>query len=102
MNKVCPCCGQTLPDAFPDGVHLSPIKRRIVERVRRAGKNGILTDDLFDFVYADDPDGGPLSGKICLQAHVWQINRRLRVIGKVIRAPKGGNRRATSYVLKDL
>ena len=102
MSKTCSCCGQTLPEELPFGIKLSKLKMRIVERVRRAGPHGILTDDLFDFVYRDDPDGGPLTGKTCLHVHVNQINRELAKVRKVIRAPVGGTRVSTNYVLKDL
>ena len=100
---VCPCCGQTLPPDLPFGLKFSPQQQRIVERVRRAGPNGICSDDLFAFAYKDDPDGGPLSGKDCLYVRVRQINCKLAKVGKVIRAPRGGNGGgATNYVLKDL
>ena len=102
MSKTCPCCGQTLPDELPPDVKLSASQRRVVERVRRAGKYGILSTALFDFVYADDPDGGPLSGKVCLQVRIYQINKQLRKVGKVIRAPRGGGGESRNYVLKDL
>ena len=102
MSKTCPSCGQTLPPEMP-AIGLSPQQCRIVERVRKAGPYGICSDDLFTYAYADDPDGGPLSGKQCLQTRMWQINRKLAAIGKVIRAPRGGkNGGATNYVLKDL
>ena len=99
----CPCCGQTLPPELPFGLKLAPQQQRLVERVRKAGRYGILSDVLFDFLYSDDPDGGPASGKVCLHTRIWQVNCKLREVGKVIRASRGGNiGGATNYVLKDL
>ncbi len=93
--RCCPTCGQRLPSQspLPKQVHFSPGQQRIVDRVRRAGPNGIPSDELLSFVYADDPDGGPLWANATLHTRIWQINRKLRKIGKVIRAPRGGHGR---------
>ena len=102
MSKTCPCCGQTLPPEMPFGLKFSRGEMRIVEMVRRAGPNGICSTDLFECLYANDPDGGPLTGKKCLQVRVWKINRKLKRVNKLIRAPHAGRGAPTNYVLKDL
>ena len=98
--KTCAACGQTLPSELP-GVALSAEQRRIVDRVRRAGPHGIHPEDLFDFIYRDDPDGGPETGIKTLHVRVMFINRKLKSIGKVIRSGwrNGGSR---PYVYRDL
>lgn len=85
-------------------MRLAPSQQRIVDRVRRAGPNGIASDDLRDFVYADDPDGGPLWADATLHTRIWQINRKLKAINKVIRAPRGGHGRGGPgfYTFRDL
>jgi hypothetical protein len=103
MDKVCACCGQTLPPESPEDLVLKPQHRAIVERIRRAGQYGINSDVLFDYLYADDFNGGPDSGKTSMYVRINYINKKLKPFGKVIRAPQGGNAGgSTSYVLRDL
>jgi len=78
----CPCCGQPIP---PD-IHLSPIQRRIYELVKRFP--GISRTDLTSRVYADDPTGGPDSDNV-ISVHAYQINRRLKPHGLILRAVRG-------------
>lgn len=103
---ICPTCGQRLPSAtaLPKSVHLAPSQWRIVDRVRKAGPSGIASDDLLAFVYADDPNGGPLWAAATLHTRIWQINRKLKAIGKMIRAPRGGHGRGGPgfYTFRDL
>ena len=61
MNKptrVCECCGHPIPDA---GVRakLTPMQRRILDAVERAGQAGARRDQIMSWVYEDDPGGGP-------------------------------------------
>ena len=101
--KTCPCCGQSLPDERPLGLRLARSTTRLLELVIKAGKHGIPTDILFDRLYADDPNGGPETGIGCMQVRIWQLNRRLRTVGKEIRAidnpGRGGYGR---YVLRNV
>ena len=102
----CPTCGQRLPSKspLPKGVRFSPGQQRIVDRVRKAGPNGIASDDLLAFLYADDADGGPLWADATMHTRIWQINQKLKTIGKVIRAPRGGHGRGGPgvYTFRDL
>lgn len=103
MNVVCSCCGQTLPPDLPFGLKLGAGQKRILDIVRRAGQHGINSADLFDKIYGDEADGGPLTGLNCLHVRIWHINRKLKTVGKVIRAGRGGRACGTqNYVLKDL
>ena len=87
--STCKCCGQILPQQLKLTVRLRPGPRRIAELVYRAGPNGIPTDVLFDHIYRDDPDGGPLGGKNVLAARITMLNRRLKVDGLRIRGTRG-------------
>lgn len=89
-QKTCPTCGQTLPRPKPHGLRLSPLRTRLFEIVRRAGPEGIGTDDLMDMVYAQHPDGGPDSGRVCLRTHIFHINQQLRQKGYEIKARNWG------------
>lgn len=100
--KCCPACGQTLPAKLKLKAPLSPWQRRVVERVHAAGKEGIYSDDLLDFAYGADEDGGPLTGRKALAVRIYWINKKLKLDGKCVRAPKGGHNTPTAYVLKDL
>ena len=102
IAPCCPRCGQTLPPKLALKAPLSPWQWRIVERVHAAGKNGIFSDDLFDFAYCNDPDGGPVGGRKTLAQRIHWINKKLKLDGKEIRAPKGGPGTPTAYVLKDI
>ena len=101
MKKCCPACGQTLPAKLKLPIKLVDSQMLIVERVHRAGKNGILSTELTDYVYADDINGGPEGGKKVLATRICIINKRLKEAGLVIRAPVG-TRSPTSYVLEKL
>jgi len=77
VGKItCPCCfgaGQIEPQA---PVPLSLMQFRIFDIVRRS-KHGIAGPDLTDRLYADRADGGPSSGRKCMQTQVFQLNKRL-------------------------
>ena len=79
--KCCKACGQTLPPRLKLSVKLAPGAQRIVDRVHRAGSNGILSTELFDFIYGDDPEGGPNEGRqlaIRLSELVASLKMRLK------------------------
>lgn len=88
---TCKCCGQTLPRDSPfEMVSLTPQQYRIVQRIKKAGKHGITTEMLIDHVYANDPDGGPVTAAQTLHVQVMLANRELRKIGfKVASTCKG-------------
>jgi hypothetical protein len=53
------------------------VKYRIVECIHRAGGRGKTSQDVFDYVYANDPNGGPDSGVKIIAVHVCRINKML-------------------------
>jgi DNA-binding response OmpR family regulator len=83
--KICPSCGQPIA---PTGLCLPPIKQRIFEAVKR--RPGITAQQLRDWVWADDLDGGPLTDTKCLHVHVAQLNRLLAPHGIIVRSQGGG------------
>ena len=88
---TCPCCfgaGQ-IEQRAP--VPLSPQQFQIFDIVRRS-KYGIAGPVLTDRLYADRADGGPSSGRKCVQTQVFQLNKRLakanlRVGAKTMHGP---------------
>lgn len=92
MVTCCPACGQTLPPAFDIGIRFKPSAQQLVDIVWKAGKHGIATDQLFAKLYADDPDGGPLSGMKTVHTRICYINKRLMLKGYRIQGEHmGGN-----------
>jgi hypothetical protein len=84
----CPCCNGVgeIEDAAP--VHLSPMEHRIWNTVRRS-KHGITITDLTAHVYADRPDGGPISARHCIWVLTHAANKRLAAAKQRITATKG-------------
>src|SRR5208337_976421 len=92
MSKTCPHCGQTIPEVpreFAD-LKLTPQQSRILARVCKAGKHGISSDILIDWLYADRDDGGPMGASRVLHNQVCRMNRELCKIGWQLRATRGG------------
>lgn len=58
MVKVCECCGH--PVAPPTAkFNFTPKQRRLFDVVKRAGTAGVGISDIMEYVYAEDPGGGP-------------------------------------------
>lgn len=101
MYKCCPTCGQTLPPDKPLGLELRGHQLTIANLLLKAGPHGLDTDVLFARLYENDPNGGPLTGKKILSVLVNQLNKRLALVGKKIKATSYGPG-PCSYVMKDL
>jgi hypothetical protein len=72
----CEKCGQTLPEPLPPvGVKINGVKGVILNRVHRAGKHGINSEQLYDHVYGSVKD--PPNGLNVLSQHIVQLNRLL-------------------------
>lgn len=101
--KCCPTCGQTLP---PDRTRWAYMFRgrsaKIVEIMQKVGSEGIFSDALFERVYGDDPDGGPDGGVKSMSCLIAAINRRLKTVGKRIRATSRGRGGYHPYVMQDV
>lgn len=88
-DKVCPCCGQTLPPPGPD-VHLTPRERTVFEAIRKAGKYGIPVERLINALYADHEDGGPLHAKHIVYITVRALKDKLAPFGAIINSYGAG------------
>ena len=91
--KCCPSCGQEIRSDVDLGIPLSVGNQQIINAVHKAGKNGIMSDRLFDKLYSDDPEGGPLSGMKSLHSRICMLNRKIEPIGWCIRGEHTGNSR---------
>lgn len=88
-ERCCPTCKQTIPSKIAMSFKFTPrmTEERILEIVKRAGPNGILSCDLFEVLYANDKDGGPLGGLKSLSKRIARLNHKLakenkRIVGE--------------------
>jgi hypothetical protein len=83
--RCCPQCGQVIPPKklFPH----QPVKRRIYEYVARHPE-GVSRRQIIDAVYANDPDGGPISESI-ISCHLFSMRPTLHAAGVNITSPRG-------------
>jgi len=88
-KQRCPTCGASWQPPLDNGVQLTPIKSKIYDKVKRAGKSGIAMSDLIGSVYGDEHVTTQ-----AMRSHIWQINERLEEVGTAIRARHG------AYVLE--
>ena len=79
---ICPCCGGS--GVLP----LTRLEFRVWDTLRRA-PDGLACADLTERVYADRPDGGPLSGTHSVWSHAHRANRKLAAVGQRIVASGG-------------
>ena len=83
--KTCPCCGQTIapPMFFPR----APVSQRLYDIVAKHPE-GVRREQIADYVYAEDPNGGPDS-PAAIRALIWRMNIRLKVDHLAIRGVMG-------------
>jgi hypothetical protein len=89
FGDECPTCGQTFPPPFKMNWRAKRSVMLLIEAVYRAGPNGITSDKLYEKLYGDDPEGGPVSGIRSLHVRICHTNRRLREEGWLIVNCKG-------------
>jgi hypothetical protein len=90
--KICPCCGQLIPPKllFPR----APVSQRLYDFVAKR-PDGATREEIADFIYADDPNGGPDSPS-AIKALIWRMNNRLKSERVAIRGRMG---RGSNYRL---
>ena len=79
MSKHIPCphCGQRMAYVRA-GARLPPLKARIFDAIKRAGRAGISGPDVVETLGLEVGENG-------IRAHVWQINQILERFGAVER-----------------
>lgn len=93
--EVCKCCGQVIP---PKMLFLnSPVKRRIYEFISKHPE-GVARSQILDYVYRDDPDGGP-SWPGIISVHLRIMRRVMAEMGITIHSSKGP---AARYTVRQL
>lgn len=86
---TCPCCGQAVAsDPMEEArARLSKLERAILDTVVR--RPGLPSVEIAARIYADRPDGGPLTANNCVTVAVVRANRKLRPLGLQLRAGRG-------------
>ena len=72
-QQRCPYCNQPLP-VHRMNVQMTSLEGRIFDLIRRGGDDGILTRDLVDVIWPNDP--APAAAK-SLKVHISNINRKI-------------------------
>ncbi len=70
--KSCPTCKRP----FAPEVQLSGKRRQLLYDFVARRPEGVTTAEIMDFVWNDDPNGGP-NARYIVSTMVWQINREL-------------------------
>lgn len=97
--KICRCCGQTLPQPLPLlGLALRGNQQAILERVHRAGKNGVDRDTLLNYVYGNAVDT-PVDEVNTLAVQIVQLNKKLAGLKMKIVNDSFGRRAVAIYSL---
>lgn len=99
MSEVCKCCGQTLPEKINLGIKLCPGYQIIIDAIVKAGKRGIRSDRLFNYIYSGTRNGGPDTGIKTLHVRISFLNRRLRKAGYEIVGEHTGSQHSGHYRL---
>ena len=83
-SSVCPCCGQPL---LPE-LHVTGRERRRLVDILARRPDGMTRRELADWLYADDPNGGPENTfAVCQLVH--QARLQLTAQGYTIISDRG-------------
>lgn len=79
---------------------LGPLEFATVLLLFNASTEGLAADALLERLYAEDVNGGPLSGLRCVYVRLYQLNRKLRPLGLRIAQRRRGP--GVPYVLNQI
>lgn len=65
---------------------------KILRALHEAGEKGMALNELVNYVYRDDPEGGPINVRIVLHLAVQRINKKLGYKGpfRIVTRPRSG------------
>lgn len=94
---ICPCCGQELPAGFvaPREELVGRLQtsswvfRAIVQRLAWRPGLKITCAELADYVYRDDPEGGPVRATDSIKEIVSRYRHELEPLGWALRSRRG-------------
>ena len=88
MVKVCEACGHPVND-FEIQLKLTPRQRDMYRALQKAGQRGLLIQELINKVYADEPDGGPMTANNVVQVQKMHMQKKLSAFGLQITTTRG-------------
>lgn len=99
----CPCCQQrvTVPtlEIVIDRYSVTPLEARILGAVWKGKGMPVMTERIFDAMYADDPDGGPSPTRMYAAFKVALCHLRARLAGSGITVENVGYRQGYRLIL---
>lgn len=93
---TCPCCGQPVaPGQFQSAVlsrtlGLTGVRAALVDALARSAGQWVPAQRIIAAMYADDPDGGPLTAESVLRSLSSRIRPALARAGYALEARHGG------------
>jgi DNA-binding response OmpR family regulator len=96
--NTCPCCGQPIEATLENALEaMPPMMRDIVAFLARRRGAVVPSEDIVDYVYRDDPDGGPLWATTTVKVIIHRYRPKLQAFGWTV---KGQSGQAGGYSLK--
>ena len=104
--EKCPCCGQSVAvpsiEIIVQNYGIAPLEARILGAVWRGRGRPVSSEQIFDAMFADDPDGGPSSYTALYNALKFGLHRlRGRLERSGIGVENVGYRRGYRLVMKE-
>ncbi|TCP88953.1 transcriptional regulator [Rhizobium sp. PP-CC-2G-626] len=85
----CPCCGQNLVSSLP-AAGLKNVRfygstqTLVLHALAEAYPRGMTKEQLFDVIYSENPDGGPLYGPNIIAIHIGKLRPKIEQLGWTI------------------
>lgn len=99
----CPCCKQAVAvptlEIVIDRYKVTPLEARILGAVWKGKGMPVMTERVFDAMYADDPDGGPSPTRMYAAFKVALCHLRARLKGSGITVENVGYRQGYRLIL---
>jgi DNA-binding response OmpR family regulator len=81
----CPNCGYSHTGrTYAPEIEAVRMPRRqadVILRLRQAAGGVVTNAQLIDFVYGDQPDGGPESASFCIQSYICKARPKIQAVG---------------------
>ncbi len=82
---TCPCCQQAVAaptlEIVIDRFGLTPLEGKILTAIWKGRGIPVMTSRVFDYMYADDPEGGPEDNRAYLAFKVALCHMRKKLAG---------------------
>lgn len=100
---ACPCCKQRVCvpdiDIIIDHYDVPPLEQAVLRAVWKGKGYPVPNERIFDFMYQDDPDGGPAPNRMYAALKVAMCHLRKRIEGSGVSIANAGYRRGYRLVI---